>query len=274
MQEQACAYCDSFVKWIQTNGPEYGMRVVAALVIFVLGAIAIRVMSAVLRKALGRFANKAMAVNFIISVAVKVSWAFLIVVILGKLGVDVGPLVAGLGVTGFILGFAFQESLGSLAAGLMIALNQPFRVGDYVTVAGFEGVIASLDMMAVTIATGDLRRVTIPNKQAWGSPIVNFSALDTRRVDLSFGIEYGADIAKAKEIILATLAKVPGALQDPAPTVALGSLNESEVSLGSRVWCKNADYWPVRNAAIEAVHVELAKAGLTAPYSHVDVHMV
>jgi len=260
--------------WLQTTGLDLGGRVVAALVILLLGALGIRLMSKALRAAMERFgAERKMAVNFIISVAVKASWACLAVVVLAKLGVNVGPLVAGLGVTGFVLGFAFQESLGSLASGMMIALNQPFKVGDYVVVAGFEGTVKQLDMMAVVLATGDNRRITIPNKSAWGSPIVNFSALDRRRVDLKVGVSYGSDLAKATTVARAALAAVPGVLPDPAVMAEVCSLDDSAVTLTVRAWVATADYWPVFFAGNQAVKVALDKAGIEIPFNQLDVHL-
>ena len=137
MNTQVCQSTSKIVEWLQTAGVAYGMRIVAALVILLVGAIAIRIAAKALEKLLEktRLGEKSLVAKFLVSAAVKVGWAFLIVIVLDKLGVDVGPIIAGLGVTGFVLGFAFQESLGSLAAGLMIAINKPFKVGDFVSVA-------------------------------------------------------------------------------------------------------------------------------------------
>lgn len=245
----------------------------AALILCV-GAFAIRLMA----KALDKFAEKpggrhALAAKFMTSVAVKVAWAFLVVTVLSKLGVDVGPIIAGLGVTGFILGFAFQESLGSLASGLMIAINQPFKVGDYVVVAGHEGKVTALDMMAITLATPDNRKITIPNKSAWGQPIVNFSALDLRRVDIAVGVSYGTDLALAKKTALEVISSTPGVLADPAPMAEVKTLDESSVALTVRGWTKNADYWKVYFAAVPAIKDAFDKAGIAIPFRQLDVNI-
>ncbi len=280
MKDEAVQAVDQAVRpmleWLQTQGLEFSFRLAAALAILVAGAIAIKCFSAFLRKAIEQRVKgeNEMLVKFVTSVAVKVCWAFLFVLVLGKLGVEVGPLIAGLGATGLVIGFAFQESLGSLAAGIMIALNKPFKVGDFVNIAGHEGIIRRLDMMAVSLATGDNRRITIPNKQAWGSPIVNYSALELRRADIVVGVAYGTDLAKAKKVALEALASVPGAIADPAPTAAVAELCDSSVSLCLRVWCKNADYWPVRNGAVEAVSVAFGKSGVVIPFPQMDVHVV
>ena len=276
MKQQASETASAIVNWLQTTGVDYGFRILAAAVILAAGAIAISLAAKALAKMLEktRLGEKSLVAKFLVSVAVKVAWAFLIVVALGKLGVDVGPIIAGLGVTGFIIGFAFQESLGSLAAGLMIAINKPFKVGDFVSVAGLDGSITALDMMAVTLATGDNRKITIPNKQAWGAPIINFSALDKRRVDIAVGIAYGADISLAKKTALETIAAVPGVLADPAPMAEVTSLNDSAVALTVRAWSKTADYWKVYFAGIQGVKEAFDRAGVAIPFPQLDVHVV
>lgn len=274
MQEEVESVFQPIVEWLTEKGVEYAVDVVAALVILIVGALAIRLLGTALRKALIRSDGRhALVSRFIVSVLVKTAWAFLAVIILGKLGVNVGPLIAGLGVTGFVLGFAFQESLGSLASGLMIAINEPFKVGDYVAVGGFEGTVLQLDMMAVTLATPDNRRITIPNKSAWGSPIVNYSALATRRVDMAIGIAYGADISLARKTAIETIAALPGVLSDPAPMAEVKSLDDSAVALTIRAWTANADYWAVFFAANQALTEAFAAKGIRIPYPQLDVHV-
>lgn len=276
MNTQVCESTSKIVEWLQTAGVAYGMRIVAALVILVAGAIAIRIAAKALEKILEktRLGEKSLVAKFLVSAAVKVGWAFLAVIVLGKLGVDVGPIIAGLGVTGFVLGFAFQESLGSLAAGLMIAINKPFKVGDFVSVAGLDGSITALDMMAVTLATPDNRKITIPNKSAWGQPIINFSALDKRRVDITIGIAYGADISLAKKTALEVLAALPGVLSDPAPMAEVKSLDDSAVTLTVRAWSRTADYWSVYFSGIQGVKEAFDRAGVAIPFPQLDVHVI
>lgn len=275
MKETACNLAAAAVEWLKTSGVDYGFRILGALAILVVGAIAIRIFAGVLTKLLEktRLGARSLVAKFIASVAVKVAWAFLVVIVLGKLGVDVGPLIAGLGVTGFVVGFAFQESLGSLAAGLMIAINKPFKVGDYVSAAGLEGSITALDMMAVTMATGDNKKITIPNKQVWGAPIVNYSALARRRVDFAVGVSYGTDLSLAKKTAIAAVSSVKGVLADPAPMAEVKSLDDSSVALTVRAWANNADYWSVYFAGIQSIKESFDRAGVTIPFPQMDVHV-
>lgn len=276
MKEEAVESIRPVVQYLQTAGLSFGMRVAAALVILVCGALLIRAVSAFFRRAVEQRVKgeNEMLVKFITSVVVKSCWAFLFVLILGRLGVEVGPLIAGLGATGLVIGFAFQETLGSLAAGVMLALNKPFKVGDYVSVAGYEGTVKVLDMMAVTLATVDNRRVTIPNKAAWGAPIVNFTAMDIRRVDFSYSVAYGSDLAKVRGVVKNVLGGLKGVLADPAPEVAISSLDSSSIAVTARVWSRTSDYWLVRNAGVEAVNNAFVAEGITQPFPQVDVHMI
>lgn len=266
---------EPMVNWFVNRGMDFAGNLLAAIVLLAVGAVVIRLFSNAIRKAIGqRIGSRQLLVNFCMSVIIKGSWAVLITLVIGKLGVAVGPLIAGLGATGLILGFAFQESLGSLAAGLMIALNQPFKVGDYVQVAGLEGTIVTLDMMAVVLATADNRRITIPNKQAWGSPIINYSAQDKRRVDVIVGIAYGADIALARKTAIETITSIPGVLADPAPMAEVLRLDDSAVTLTVRVWTKTADYWNVFFAGNRLVKEAFDKAGVAIPFPQLDVHLI
>ena len=265
---------EPMVNWFVNRGMDFAGNLLAAIVLLAVGAVVIRLFSNAIRKAIGqRIGSRQLLVNFCMSVIIKGSWAVLITLVIGKLGVAVGPLIAGLGATGLILGFAFQESLGSLAAGIMIALNQPFKLGDYVNVGGHEGTVKQLDMMAVVLATADNRKITIPNKQCWGAPIVNYSAMELRRVDISVGIAYGSDIGKAREVALAALDTIAAVMKDPAPIVEIVSMADSAVALTCRVWVKNADYWSVFFAGNQLVLEAFTKNDITIPFPQLDVHV-
>ena len=268
--------------WLTEKGLDFAMNLVFALVILLVGWLAIKLIAFTVRKALMRGKAKGrLLADFICSVVTKACWAVLIVMVLGRLGVvmvlgrlgvNVTPLIAGLGVTGFILGFAFQESLGNLASGMMIALNEPFKVGDFVDAAGLSGTILEVNMMATVMKTADNKRIVLPNKSVWGGPIVNYNTLGLRRVDLQVGIDYGEDPERAVEIIRETVARIPGVLAEPAPVVAVASLNDSAVQINVRPWVKSSDYWTVASATLTAVKMELGKAGVKIPFPQIEVH--
>ena len=259
--------------WVTEKGLDFALNLVFALVILLVGWLAIKLIAFTVRKALMRGKAKGrLLADFICSVVTKACWAVLLVMVLGRLGVNVTPLIAGLGVTGFILGFAFQESLGNLASGMMIALNEPFKVGDVVDAAGHSGVVLEVNMMATVMKTPDGKRIVLPNKSVWGGPIVNYNALGLRRVDLQVGIDYGEDPERAVEIIRETVARIPGVLAEPAPAVAVASLNDSAVQINVRPWVKSSDYWAVASATLTAVKMELGKAGVKIPFPQIEVH--
>lgn len=259
-------------EWMAGSGVDLLTNLLVSAVILLVGWVVIRLVDKALRKAMARANRKVLLVNFIVSVVTKVGWAILLVTILSRLGVDVTPLIAGLGVTGFILGFAFQESLGNLASGLMIAINEPFKVGDVVDAAGHTGSVLEVNMMATVMLTPDNKRIVLPNKGVWGGPIVNYSAMDTRRVDLQVGIAYGEDVEKAVSVIRDAVRRVPGVLATPEPAVAVAGLDASQVTINVRPWAKNADYWSVRSATLQTVKEELDRVGIEIPFPQVVVH--
>lgn len=259
-------------EWMAGSGVDLLTNLLVSAVILLVGWVVIRLVDKALRKAMARANRKVLLVNFIVSVVTKVGWAILLVTILSRLGVDVTPLIAGLGVTGFILGFAFQESLGNLASGLMIAINEPFKVGDVVDAAGHTGSVLEVNMMATVMLTPDNKRIVLPNKGVWGGPIVNYSAMDTRRVDLQVGIAYGEDVEKAVSVIRDAVRRVPGVLATSEPAVAVAGLDASQVTINVRPWAKNADYWSVRSTTLQTVKEELDRVGIEIPFPQVVVH--
>ena len=265
---------NQIVTWLAEKGLSFAVSLDVAIILLIAGAFVIRLVVAAAGRAVDKSGRgNTLFATFAKNVTSKVCWAVLLVTILGKLGVDIGPIIAGLGVTGFILGFAFQESLGNLASGLMIAINQPFKIGDYVVVAGLEGTVLQVDMMATVLATADNKKVVIPNKSAWGAPITNFSALGRRRVDIKIGIDYASDVGKAIEIALKALAAVPGVLKDPAPSVSVASLDDSQVTLNVRPWAAGGDYWAVYNATCQSVKTAFEQNGVSIPFPQLTVHM-
>jgi len=267
-------YYDQLINWLTGEGLSVAANLIAASLILLAGCLAIKLIVCLVGRAVEKHGSrKSLFGSFIRNATSKICWIILLIIVLGKLGVDIAPLIAGLGVTGFILGFAFQESLGNLASGLMIAINEPFKIGDYVVVASHEGTILKMDMMATILATPDNKKIVIPNKSAWGSPIVNFSALGRRRVDIKIGIDYGADLKKAIRIALETLSTVPGVLTDPKPAVFVASLDDSQVTLNIRPWAEGGDYWTVYNDTQVMIKTAFEQNGIDIPFPQLTVHM-
>jgi small conductance mechanosensitive channel len=265
---------DQVYQWLLNNGMELLKDAAVALLILLITKLAVNAVSRGLKRVLERNERVSKILQkFIINITSKVLWIFSIVIVIGQFGIDIGPLIAGLGVTGFILGFAFQETIGNLLAGVMISLNRPFSIDEYVDIGGVSGTVKDMDMISVTLHSPDNKRIVMANKVVWGKPIVNFTVLGTRRVDMMFGISYGSDIRKAREIIRNELDKIPLILPDPAPLIEVFSMSDSSVDLTARFWVETANYWKVFYAMNQSVKYAFDEAGIEIPFPQIDVHM-
>jgi len=193
--------------------------------------------------------------------------------VLAALGVNITPLFAMIGGASFILAFAFQDTLGNLASGLMIMVNRPFDEGDYVLVGGVGGTVRSVSIVATTVTTGDNQVIVIPNKNVWGNVITNVTASDTRRVDLVFGISYDDSIEDAERVINDIVRAHPLVLKEPEPTIRVNELGASSVNFICRPWARTSDYWTVYWDLTHQMKDALETAGLSIPYPQQDVHI-
>lgn len=199
---------------------------------------------------------------------------FVIAMALGFLGVDVGAAVISISVVGgFIFGFAFQETLGNLAAGFMIAITKPFKVNDYVEIADIQGSINHVGASVTMMTTVDNKRVIVPNSKIWGSPIINYTALKQRMIDMRVGISYSDDIGKAITSAMTTLKNHNKVLKDPAPTVAVAELGDSSVNLLIRPWVNTSDYWKTKWELTQQIKETFDKEGISIPFPQRDVHL-
>ncbi len=274
-QAQARSFMDSIRLWFSEEALHLLFSIIGIVLILVVGKILIVVLKKILAKAFSRSKkiNELMA-KFLLKVVSVVCWIFVFLVVLSHLGVDLAPIIAGLGITGFILGFAFQETLGNLLAGVMIVLNAPFRVGDYVEVGSMNGTIRDMDMMSVTLSTPDNKRVIMANKLIWGQAIINYSYTETRRVEMGVSIAYDSDVNKAKQLIWDILNSYTEILPEPAPVVAVSKLNDSSVDLVVRPWTKPADYWAVYFRFQQEILERFRAEGIEIPFPQRDVHLV
>jgi len=230
---------------------------------------------------LGRLARRALErakvdVTLRSFLASLVRWGLLILAViacLGVFGVETTSFAAVVGAAGLAIGLAFQGSLSNLAAGVMMLIFRPLKVGDVVKVGGHVGKVAAIDLFTTLVDTPDNRRIVFPNGSVFGSTIENITFHPTRRVDVSVGVEYGGDLDRTREVLTQAANAVPGRLDDPPPQVILLNLGDSSVDWQVRVWCETDAYWDVLDAATRQVKVELDKAGLGIPFPQMDVHM-
>jgi small conductance mechanosensitive channel len=196
-----------------------------------------------------------------------------ILIALAQMGVSLGPLLAGLGIAGFIIGFALQDSLANFASGMLILLYRPFDVGDFVDAAGVRGKVKAMSLVNTTFHTLDNQRLVVPNNLIWGSVITNVTAQRTRRVDLVFGISYEDDVEKAEKVLQGILDDHEAVLEDPEPIVRVLELGDSSVNFAVRPWVKTADYWETYWDLTKKVKLKFDEEGISIPYPQRDVHV-
>lgn len=211
--------------------------------------------------------------SFILVAIYWVTIAVGLMVVLSALGVDISPIFALFGGAAFILAFALQDTLGNLAAGLMIMINRPFDEGDYVNVAGVGGTVKSVSVVSTKVVTPDNQVIVIPNGKVWGDIITNVTTSPTRRVDLVFGIGYDDSIADAQRILEEAVAEHPLVLKDPAPTIRVNELADSSVNFICRPWTKSEDYWTVYWDLMRDVKERFDRGGVSIPFPQQDVHL-
>ncbi|RMH36538.1 MAG: mechanosensitive ion channel family protein [Deltaproteobacteria bacterium] len=196
-----------------------------------------------------------------------------VIAALERVGVETTAAIAVLGAAGLAVGFALQGSLGHFAAGVMIMLFKPYRVGDVVSVAGHTGKVDAIQIFNTVLVTGDNRQILVPNGEIVGGTIENLTVRGTRRIDLVFGVGYDDDLQKVREILLRVVTSDPRVLADPAPQIAVAELADSAVNWVCRPWVNADDYWSVRFDLVERVKAEFDAAGISFPYPQRDVHI-
>jgi len=225
-----------------------------------------------LRTVLGKSKMDDILINFVASIFKTILLLFVVIAALDQLGVDTTSLIALLGAAGLAIGLALQSSLQNFASGVMLIIFRPFKAGDFVEVAGTAGVVETISIFSSTLRTGDNREIIIPNGSIYGGTITNYSARETRRVDMVFGIGYDDDIKKAKQMLDDIVNADERVLADPKPVIAVSELADSSVNFVVRPWVKTADYWAVLWDLTEEVKLKFDEAGISIPYPQMDVH--
>lgn len=249
------------------------MRVFFSILIFIIGKWLAKLLSNALRRVMERAHVDVTLAKFLGNIVNAVLLIAVIIAAVDQLGVRTTSFLAVLGAAGLAVGLALQGSLANFSSGIMLIMFRPFKVGDYVEAGGVSGVVEVIRIFNTVMKTPDNREITVPNSQIFDSPITNYSARDTRRVDMVIGISYDDDIGKAFKVIQSVLDKDDRVLKDPAPTLMVLDLADSSVNLAVRPWVKGTDYWPTRSDLLHQLKVELEGAGLSIPYPQRDVRM-
>ena len=251
----------------------YGLNVVAAVVIFIVGRWLARAVSNIIEKMMRKSNVDVMLTNFVKHITYFGLLVVVIVAALNKLGLQTTSLIAVLGAAGLAIGLALQGSLANFAAGIMLIVFKPFKVGDFIEAAGTTGTVKEVHIFNTILHTLDNRKVIVPNAKLTGDNITNYTGLEKRRVDLVFGISYTDEIKTAKEALEHVVTSDARVLKDPKPSIAVSELADSSVNLVCRPWVKPDDYWDVYFDTIENGKLEMEKRGITIPFPQRDVHL-
>lgn len=252
----------------------YGLKILGAIIILILGRIAAGIGRRIVKRLLEKAKTEPSIVSFVGSLTYILILVFAILAALAKFGLQTASFVAILGAIGFAIGFALQGSLANFAAGVLILVLRPYRVGDYIIGAGEGGSVKDIHLFTTELATPDNVKIMVPNGKLFGDVIKNYSVYETRRIDLVIGIGYSSSIQKAYDVIMDILKKDTRVLPDPAPQVAVSELADSSVNFVVRPWVKKEDYWGARFDLTRGIKEAFDENGIEIPFPQRVVHTV
>jgi small conductance mechanosensitive channel len=251
----------------------HGLNILIAFGIFFIGRMVANKLAALARTLMLKAKVDDTLRGFLRNIIYYVLLAAVTIMALGQAGLNITSFLAVLGAAGLAVGLALKDSLSNFAAGVMLILLKFFKRGDWVTVAGESGTVHTVNIFNTLLTTADNRSVIVPNSAILSGTIVNYTANETRRVDLVMGIGYDDDLLKAKELLMKIVTEDPRVLPEPAPVVAVLELADSSVNFVVRPWVKTSDYWPVYFGLTEKVKLVFDQEGISIPYPQRDVHL-
>lgn len=263
---------EKVIESLITQGSQLGMTLIKALLVFIIGRIIINLINKLIRRILSKRDIDASVKTFCGSLINVVLTILLIVSVVGALGVQTTSFAALLASAGVAIGMALSGNLANFAGGLIILLFKPYKIGDYIEYLNIGGTVKEIQIFHTILSTVDNKIIYIPNGSLSSGVVTNFSHQTTRRVDWTFGVEYGEDYEKVKHIIETILARESRILPDPAPFIALHALAASSVNVTVRVWVNSGDYWGVYFDVNQAVYETFNAQGINFPFPQLTVH--
>ena len=251
----------------------YGLKVIAAVIVFVVGRWVAKGLTKLAEKLMNRRQVDPTIISFVTHLTYIALLIFVVLAALGQLGIQTTSFIAVIGAAGLAIGLALQGSLANFAAGFLMLIFRPFKVGDYIEGAGTAGTVEAIQIFTTQLRTPDNKTVIIPNGALTADNIINYSTKGTRRIDLVFGIGYGDDIDHAKTVIMEVLDKEERILEDPATTIGVIELADSSVNFAVRPWVRADDYWSVYFNLTENIKKSFDSRGISIPFPQRDVHM-
>ncbi len=254
-------------------GMDLGLKLITALAIFFIGKFVIRLVVGAIRKLMRKQEVDKTLETFICNLVRMVLLVVVIIAAIGALGIQTTSFIAIFGAAGLAVGLALQGSLSNFASGVLIVLFRPYRVGDFIEAAGIAGVVEQVQILTTVLKTGDNKQIIVPNSQIMDSIITNYSANDTRRVDMVIGVSYDDDLDKVRKTLEEIIAAEDRVLAEPATTIAVSALADSSVNFVVRPWAKTSDYWGVMFDLTETIKKRFDQEGISFPFPQQDVHL-
>lgn len=252
----------------------YGLKVLAAIAIFVIGKWVAKIAVNFVKKMMTKAKIEATLVGFAGNILYGLAMAFIVIAALSQLGVETTSLAAVLAAAGLAIGLALQGSLSNLAAGVMIILFRPFKYGDFIEAAGVSGTVEGISIFTTQLKTPDNKQIIVPNGNITSGVITNYSAKAQRRIDLVVGVGYGDDLSKVKKVLSKIVKAEKRILAEPEPVIAVSELGDSSVNLVVRPWVESTEYWNVRFDLTEKIKTTFDKEGISIPFPQRDLHII
>ncbi len=254
-------------------GIDLAIKAATAIAIFLIGKFVIRLVVRALGKLMEKQEVDKTLETFICNLVRTTLMVVVVIAAIGAIGVETTSFIAIFGAAGLAVGLALQGSLSNFASGVLIVLFRPYRVGDFVEAAGIAGSVEEVQILTTILKTGDNKQIIVPNSQIMDSIITNYSANDTRRVDMVVGVSYDDDLDKVRKTLQELIAAEDRILDEPAPTIAVSALADSSVNFVVRPWVNSPDYWGVTFDLTEAIKKRFDKEGISFPFPQQDVHL-
>ena len=264
---------ENILPMLQEYAVDYGLKIIAALVIFVIGRWVAKGLRGIARKVMNKRKIDPTVVNFACSLIYVTLLVFVILAAIGQLGVETTSFIAVIGAAGLAVGLALQGSLANFAAGFLLIIFRPFKVGDYVEAGGTAGVVEEVQVFTTKLKTPDNKLIIIPNSKITSDNITNYSAKETRRVDFTFGVSYGDDLDKVRSVLKEIIAADDRIMKDPEPVIVVSALADSSVNFTVRVWAATSEYWNIFFDLTEKAKKRFDAEGISIPFPQRDVHM-
>jgi small conductance mechanosensitive channel len=269
MDDRIAAITETLIALVST----WGLRVVGAIALLIVG----RIFAGAVRKSVARMMERSKVDNtlipFVSNLAYYLVVTIVVIAVLGVFGIPTASFVAVLGAAGLAVGLALQGSLSNFAAGVMLLIFRPFKIGDFVETGGVTGAVQEIGIFTTTLHTPDNKKVIVPNSVAFGGTITNYTCNDTRRVDMVMGIDYSDNIGVALKVIEDIVTAHPNVLAEPEPKIAVSNLGDSSVDIVVRPWCRTEDYWTVWFDLTHQLKEGIEAAGCSFPFPQQDVHL-